>query len=140
MQALLLEQQDGKPRIKYRLWTSRLPESDVTVDVHWMSLNYKDAHGITVRKIIRNYRMIPGIDFADCTHQRDPRFMPSEVLLTGWALMKPWGWRKARERMCCTRRLEARKAMIIGTAGFTHRTVCDTLRTRGVRPQDGRLS
>ncbi len=40
---------------------SRLPEGDVTVDVHWSSLNYKDALAITGKgKIIRNFPMIPG--------------------------------------------------------------------------------
>lgn len=47
MQALLLEQQDGKTRISTDSDESRLPEGDVTVDVHWSSLNYKDALAIT---------------------------------------------------------------------------------------------
>lgn len=51
MQALLLEQQDGKTLASVQtLDESRLPEGDVTVDVHWSSLNYKDALAITVRK------------------------------------------------------------------------------------------
>ncbi len=48
MQALLLEQQDGKTLASVQtLDESRLPEGDVTVDVHWSSLNYKDALAIT---------------------------------------------------------------------------------------------
>ncbi len=51
MQALLLEQQDGKTLASVQtLDESCLPEGDVTVDVHWSSLNYKDALAITVRK------------------------------------------------------------------------------------------
>ena len=63
MQALLLEQQDGKTLASVQtLDESRLPEGDVTVDVHWSSLNYKDALAITGKgKIIRNFPMIPGI-------------------------------------------------------------------------------
>ena len=39
MQALLLEQQDGKTLASVQtLDESRLPEGDVTVDVHWLSL------------------------------------------------------------------------------------------------------
>lgn len=62
MQALLLEQQDGKTLASVQtLDESRLPEGDVTVDVHWSSLNYKDALAITGKgKIIRNFPMIPG--------------------------------------------------------------------------------
>lgn len=48
MQALLLEQQDGKTLASVQtLDESRQPEGDVTVDVHWSSLNYKDALAIT---------------------------------------------------------------------------------------------
>lgn len=66
MQALILEQQDDKTlaSVQY-LEESQLPEGDVTVDVHWSSLNYKDALAITGKgKIIRHFPMIPGIDFA----------------------------------------------------------------------------
>lgn len=43
-----LEQQDGKTLASVQtLDESRLPEGDVTVDVHWSSLNYKDALAIT---------------------------------------------------------------------------------------------
>lgn len=60
MQALILEQQDGKTLASVQtLEESRLPEGDVTVDVHWSSLNYKDALAITGKgKIIRNFPMI----------------------------------------------------------------------------------
>lgn len=44
MQALILEQQDGKTLASVQpLDENQLPEGDVTVDVHWSSLNYKDA-------------------------------------------------------------------------------------------------
>ncbi|KAF0661236.1 oxidoreductase, partial [Salmonella enterica subsp. enterica serovar Kentucky] len=55
MQALILEQQDGKTLASVQhLEESQLPAGDVTVDVHWSSLNYKDALAITGKgKIIR---------------------------------------------------------------------------------------
>ena len=96
MQALLLEQQDGKTLASVQtLDESRLPEGDVTVDVHWSSLNYKDALAITGKgKIIRNFPMIPGIDFAGTVRtSEDPRFHAGqEVLLTGWGVGENhWG-------------------------------------------------
>ncbi|MEE3872351.1 hypothetical protein VS878_22295, partial [Salmonella enterica subsp. enterica serovar Paratyphi A] len=40
---------------------SQLPAGDVTVDVHWSSLNYKDRSGYHRKgKIIRHFPMIPG--------------------------------------------------------------------------------
>ena len=96
MQALILEQQDGKTLASVQtLEESRLPEGDVTVDVHWSSLNYKDALAITGKgKIIRNFPMIPGIDFAGTVRaSEDPRFHAGqEVLLTGWGVGENhWG-------------------------------------------------
>ena len=64
MQALILEQQDGKTLASVQaVEESRLPEGEVTVDIDWSSLNYKDALAITGKgKIIRNFPMVPGID------------------------------------------------------------------------------
>ena len=64
MQALILEQQDGKTISSVQtIDADQLPPGDVTVDIHWSSLNYKDALAITGKgKIIRNFPMIPGID------------------------------------------------------------------------------
>lgn len=51
MQALILEQQDGKTLSSVQhLEESQLPKDEVTVDVHWSSLNYKDALAITGKK------------------------------------------------------------------------------------------
>lgn len=59
MQALILEQQDGKTLSSVQtIDASQLPQGDVTVDIHWSSLNYKDALAITGKgKIIRNFPM-----------------------------------------------------------------------------------
>jgi len=51
MQALLLEQQDGKTLASVQtLDESRLPEGDVTVDVHWSSLTIKMRWRLPVRE------------------------------------------------------------------------------------------
>ena len=150
MQALLLEQQDGKTLASVKtLDESCLPEGDVTVDVHWSSLNYKDALAITGKgKIIRNFPMIPGIDFAGTVRtSEDPRFHAGqEVLLTGWGVGENhWGGRAEQARVkgdwlvAMPQGLDARKAMIIGTAGFTAMLCVMALEDAGVRPQDGEI-
>lgn len=150
MQALLLEQQDGKTLASVQtLDESRLPEGDVTVDVHWSSLNYKDALAITGKgKIIRNFPMIPGIDFAGTVRtSEDPRFHTGqEVLLTGWGVGENhWGGLAEQARVkgdwlvAMPQGLDARKAMIIGTAGFTAMLCVMALEDAGVRPQDGEI-
>lgn len=150
MQALLLEQQDGKTLASVQtLDESRLPEGDVTVDVHWSSLNYKDALAITGKgKIIRNFPMIPGIDFAGTVRtSEDPRFHAGqEVLLTGWGVGENhWGGLAEQAQVkgdwlvAMPQGLDARKAMIIGTAGFTAMLCVMALEDAGVRPQDGEI-
>ena len=104
MQALILEQQDGKTLSSVQtIDASQLPQGDVTVDIHWSSLNYKDALAITGKgKIIRNFPMIPGIDFAGSVHSsEDPRFHSGQkVLLTGWGVGENhWGGLAERARV-----------------------------------------
>ena len=150
MQALILEQQDGKTLASVQtLEESRLPEGDVTVDVHWSSLNYKDALAITGKgKIIRNFPMIPGIDFAGTVRaSEDPRFHAGqEVLLTGWGVGENhWGGLAERARVkgdwlvALPKGLDSRNAMIIGTAGFTAMLCVMALEDAGIRPEDGEI-
>ncbi|HEF0063946.1 TPA: oxidoreductase [Citrobacter pasteurii] len=150
MQALILEQQDGKTLASVQpLDENQLPEGDVTVDVHWSSLNYKDALAITGKgKIIRNFPMIPGIDFAGTVRtSEDPRFHAGqEVLLTGWGVGENhWGGLAERARVkgdwlvALPKGLDGRKAMVIGTAGFTAMLCVMALEDAGIRPQDGEI-
>lgn len=150
MQALILEQQDGKTLASVQaIDESQLPQGDVTIDIYWSSLNYKDALAITGKgKIIRQFPMVPGIDFAGIVHNsEDPRFQAGQsVLLTGWGVGENhWGGLAERARVNgdwlvpMPEGLDARKAMIIGTAGFTAMLCVMALEDAGVRPEDGEV-
>lgn len=150
MQALILEQQDGNTVASVQaLDESRLPEGDVTVDIDWSSLNYKDALAITGKgKIIRNFPMVPGIDFAGHVHSsEDPRFHAGQqVLLTGWGVGENhWGGLATQARVKgewlvpMPAGLDGRKAMIIGTAGFTAMLCVMALEDAGIRPESGEI-
>lgn len=150
MQALILEQQDGKTLAAVQdIAESQLPQGNVTVDIAWSSLNYKDALAITGKgKIIRNFPMVPGIDFAGTVHaSEDPRFhVGQQVLLTGWGVGENhWGGLSQRARVngdwlvALPQELDGRKAMIIGTAGFTAMLCVMALEEAGVRPGDGEI-
>lgn len=96
MRALLLEQQDDQTLAHIKdIGSDRLPEGDVTVDINWSSLNYKDALAITGKgKIVRHFPMVPGIDFAGTVrHSGDARFKEGQsVVLTGWGVGEHhWG-------------------------------------------------
>ena len=150
MQALILEQQDEKTLASVRnIEDSQLPQGDVTVDIAWSSLNYKDALAITGKgKIIRNFPMVPGIDFAGTVHSsEDPRFHAGQqVILTGWGVGENhWGGLAQRARVKGDwlvpqpTGLDGRQAMILGTAGFTAMLCVMALADAGIRPQDGEV-
>ena len=150
MQALILEQQDGNTLAAVQdIADSQLPQGNVTVDIAWSSLNYKDALAITGKgKIIRNFPMVPGIDFAGTVHaSEDPCFhVGQQVLLTGWGVGENhWGGLSQRARVngdwlvALPQGLDGRKAMIIGTAGFTAMLCVMALEEAGVHPADGEI-
>lgn len=148
MKALVLDQIDNRTVAAIKaIDLPALAEGDVRVAIDWSSLNYKDALAITGKgKIIRQFPMVPGIDFAGrVSESRDPRFVPGQdVILTGWGVGENhWGglateacvkgdWLVAQPAA-----LSACQAMIIGTAGFTAMLCVDALVNAGVTPQSG---
>ena len=92
--ALVLDQSaDGITADVVELDDDRLPDGDVTVDVEWSSLNYKD--GMILRgigRLVRDFPHVPGIDLAGTvTASADPRFAPGDrVVLTGLRVGEAW--------------------------------------------------
>ncbi len=129
MKALVLDQIDNCTVATVKdIDLPALAEGDVRVAIDWSSLNYKDALAITGKgKIIRQFPMVPGIDFAgQVKESRDPRFVPGQaVILTGWGVGENhWGGLateacvKGDWLVALPETLSARQAMIIGTAGL----------------------
>ena len=148
--ALILEQEDGKTVATVRqLEESDLPDEEVLVDVEMSSLNYKDGLAVTgTGKIIRDFPMVPGIDFAGTVaSSASDRVVPGDpVILTGWGVgERYWGGihRKARDRpewlVPMPDGLDARKAKTNGTAGLTAMLCVMTLEEAGVKPGSGKV-
>jgi acrylyl-CoA reductase (NADPH) len=148
--ALLLNQVEGKTLAEVRrLNVTDLPEGDVLVDVDYSSLNYKDGLAVTgTGKIIRSFPMVPGIDFAGTVAESaSERFKPGDqVILTGWGVgERHWGGfaQKARVKadwlVPMPAGLDAKQAMIIGTAGFTAMLCVMALEESGVKPDSGKV-
>jgi acrylyl-CoA reductase (NADPH) len=125
----------------------QLPQGDVLIDVAYSSVNYKDALAITGKsQIVRNFPMVPGIDFAGTVKESlDARFKPGdEVLLNGWGVGEShWGGLaqkalvKADWLTPMPEGMDARRAMAIGTAGYTAMLCVMALQERGLTPADG---
>jgi len=126
---------------------SELPEGDVTVNIDYSSINYKDALAITGRgPIVRRFPMVPGIDFAGTVSaSAHPDYqIGDKVLLTGWGVgEKHWGGlsEKAQVKGDWLTPLPAgansKHVMAVGTAGFTAMLCVDALLNHGVKPEDG---
>ena len=148
--ALILNQIDQKTQASVsQLDESQLPDGDVVVDIDYSSLNYKDGLAITGKgKIIRQFPMVPGIDFAGhVAHSSDSRFKAGDsVVLTGWGVGETH-WGGMAEKACVNADwlvplpdgLDAKKSMMIGTAGLTAMLCVDELVEAGVTPEQGEV-
>lgn len=127
---------------------SFLNDGDVTIDVEWSSVNYKDAIAYVSPRIIQKFPMIPGIDLAGTVETSDdPRFKVGDrVVVTGWGLSQTHhgGFaQKARVKgdwlVKLPPEIDTRNAMAIGTAGFTSMLSVLALEHGGVRPAKGEV-
>ena len=126
-----------------------LMEGDVTVDVEYSTVNYKDALALTGKApIIRAYPLIPGIDFAGTVRDSGhPAFKPGDkVILNGWGVGESHhgGFaERARVRgdwlVKVPDGLDTARAMAIGTAGYTAMLCVMALEDQGVVAGDGEV-
>ncbi len=146
--ALMLEEKDGKVLSSIQqVDEARLPEGDVTVAVSHSTLNYKDGLILLGQgRLVRQYPHIPGVDFAGTvTTSTHKDFKPGDaVILTGWRVGEArWGGyaEKARVKgdwlVKIPAGIDARRAMAIGTAGFTAMLAVMALEDHGVTPAKG---
>jgi acrylyl-CoA reductase (NADPH) len=144
---VLRETDDGHVGALEQLTDADLPDGDVTVDVAYSSLNYKDGLALAGRnKIVRSYPMVPGIDLTGTVVASDsPDWqVGDEVISTSFMVgERYWGGFTQRQRLrseWLVRRPEsmsARTAMAIGTAGLTAMLCVMELESAGVEPGSG---
>src|SRR5579883_1440441 len=148
--ALVLHEADGKvtPRIE-RLAESALPPGEVTVAVEYSTLNYKDGMILNgLGRLVRKYPHVPGVDFAGTVLASDsPEYKAGDkVVLTGWRVGEvQWGGYagmarvKAGHLVPLPQGLTTKRAMAIGTAGFTSMRAVMALEDHGVTPAKGEV-
>ncbi len=121
-----------------------LPNGDVLVAVEYTTVNYKDGLCMSPGGggLVRKYPHVPGIDFAGTVEaSSDDRYKPGDkVVLTGWRVGEAhWGGyaQKARVRadwlVPLPEGLDTRRAMAIGTAGFTSMLAVMALEDHGIK-------
>lgn len=150
-QALFIEKEEQDTSLHFRDTTiDELPGNDVTIEVHYSGINYKDGLAVLPDgKIVSEYPFIPGIDASGVVVEtKSDRFqVGDEVIVTSydfgvsyfggysefirvpaeWVVPLPAG-------------LSLKEAMILGTAGFTAALSVDALEFSGVTPTDGKIA
>ena len=120
---------DGQRCVLTELEDGDLMEGDVTVRVEYSTLNYKDGLALTGRSpIIRKFPLTPGIDFSGSVIESDHADFKAgdKVILNGFGVgeVHSGGYaQKARVSgdwlVPVPEGLDTRRAMAIGTAGYT---------------------
>lgn len=127
----------------------RLPPGDVTVTVEYSTLNYKDGLVLTTGGgLVKTWPHVGGIDFAGTVERSEsPAFKPGDkVVLNGWRVGElHWGGyaTKARVKSDWLVKLPAsissKRAMAIGTAGYTAMLCVMALEKHGLKPAAGEI-
>jgi acrylyl-CoA reductase (NADPH) len=126
-----------------------LPAGDVTVNVSYSTLNYKDALAITGKgPVVRTFPMVPGVDLAGTVENSShPDFKAGDaVLLNGWGVGEGhWGGLAQKARLDgkwlipLPAAFSAAQAMAIGTAGYTAMLAIMALEKNGLTPDKGEV-
>jgi acrylyl-CoA reductase (NADPH) len=118
------------------------PGADVTVDIEYSTINYKDGLALTNKSpVIRSWPMVPGIDCAGTVAASgSPGWaVGDKVVLNGWGIGEnSWGGLAQRGRyrgewlVRIPAPLSTRDTMAVGTAGYTAMLACMAIRDAGV--------
>jgi acrylyl-CoA reductase (NADPH) len=145
--ALVLEKEPAFTAQVREVGDDFLPEGDVTIDVDYSTLNYKDALAITNKSpVVRSWPMVAGIDGSGTvTQSSSPRWKPGDkVVLNGFGVGETHkGCLAGRARLkgeWLVRRpdaFSAKQAMAIGTAGYTAMLCVLALERHGLKAGDG---
>ena len=147
--AFLIEtDDDGKVRGRLtQLSLDELDAGEVTIRVHYASINYKDALAATgAGKIIRRFPCVGGIDLAgEVVHSDDARFKPGDaVIATSFdiGVSHHGGYAQyarvpARWVVALPAGLTLFESMALGTAGFTAALGIVRMEDNGLSPDKG---
>lgn len=148
--AIVIDKNDDKQSVSLQqIDEAQLPDGDVTIDVDYSTLNYKDGLAITGKSpVVRKFPMVPGIDLVGTVRTSDHADWKTgdKVVLNGWGVGEGhWGGlaQVARLKGDWLVPLPAAftgvQAMAIGTAGYTAALCVEALVKAGVTPDQGEI-
>ncbi len=147
--ALRIHDAAGDCRLE-RIPLEALSPGEVVVRVDWSSVNYKDALAATgAAPIIRGFPRVGGIDLAgEVVHSTHPDWPPGMAVLAngcGLGEQHDGGYAEyarlpAEFLVAMPAAMDARRAMQLGTAGFTVALCLKRLLDNGQQPQQGPIA
>jgi acrylyl-CoA reductase (NADPH) len=147
--ALVVEQTPDNTFTKHILQREigDLPDNELLIEVHYSSLNFKDAMSASGNKrITEHFPHTPGIDAAGVviSDKSNTFKVGQQVLVFGYDLgmNTPGGLGQmisvpANWAVSCPASLNLKEAMIYGTAGLTAALCIQKLEKMGAKPSDG---
>jgi len=146
---LIDKDESGQTVALQQIDEAQLPEGDVSIEVEYSTLNYKDGLAITgMSPVVRKFPMVPGIDLAGViSESRHPEWKAGDrVVLNGWGVGEThWGGLAQKARLkgdwlvALPGAFTSRQAMAIGTAGYTASLCVEALLGKGVRAKQGEV-
>ena len=148
--AILIDKSDDKQTVAVtQIDEAQLPEGDVTIDVQYSTLNYKDGLAITGKgPVVRRFPMVPGIDLVGTVTESGHADWKTgdTVVLNGWGVGEThWGGLAQKARLKgdwlvpLPSAFTPKQAMAIGTAGYTAALCVEALVAHGVTPEQGEV-
>jgi len=126
-----------------------LPQTDITVDVQYSTLNFKDGLAIANKgPVVRQWPMIPGIDGSGRVLQSShPQWQVGDLFIhNGWGVGEThWGCLAQRAHLKSEWLVKlpaaftTRQAMAIGTAGYTAMLCVMAIEQGGAKPGQGEV-
>jgi acrylyl-CoA reductase (NADPH) len=147
---ILIDKDDNGQTVKVaQIDEAQLPEGNVSIDVEYSTLNYKDGLAITGSSpVVRKFPMVPGIDLTGVvTASTHADWKAGDrVVLNGWGVGEGhWGGLAQKARLNgdwlvpLPSAFTGRQAMAIGTAGYTASLCVEALVAHGVTPGQGEI-
>jgi acrylyl-CoA reductase (NADPH) len=148
--AILIDKADDVQSVSLpQVAESQLPEGDVTINVAYSTLNFKDGLAITGSSpVVRKFPMVPGIDLAGTVRESSHADWNAgdKVVLNGWGVGEGhWGGLAQVARLSgdwlvpLPAAFSEKQAMAIGTAGYTASLCVEALVNAGVTPDQGEV-
>ena len=146
---LITKDESGYRATLQQIDEALLNDGDVTVQVEWSTINYKDGLALTGKSpVVRRFPLVPGIDFAGTVSaSSNPAWQVGDrVVLNGWGVgethcggLAALARVKGEWLVPLPAAFTTRQAMAIGTAGYTAMLCVLALEKHGIKPADGEI-